>query len=387
MNQRIYYKNIVLILAASFFYMACPMLITPLITGFAESLGAVGTIMGIIGGLMNVCSLICRPIAGSLADKISKYKLSFIGAAFMTFACIGYIAAHGAVVLVIARILHGIGFSCCSVCMSTWMANMLPKEKVGSGMGIYGTMNALAMAITPAIGIKLYDAFGYKTAFALAIFFSVSIAIIIQFVTDKGEPNKAVKNDRIKLQLVDKNVIPVALIIMLFTLPYCATQSFLVKYVEVRNLNISASLFFPLYAAALLILRVALKNFFDKWKFSTFMTISAACSLASLLCLTYANNNFIMFLAAIFMAGSYGIMCSVAQSTAILLADKGKEGLANSTYYIGLDLGMALGPIIGGLLYEKISILFFYPILMFTIPLCFIVWLVTHIMRKHMKQI
>lgn len=38
--------------------------------------------------------------------------------------------------------------------------------------------------------------------------------------------------------------------------------------------------------------------------------------------------------AALFMAGGYGIMCSVCQSTAILLAGPEHRGLANSTYYI-----------------------------------------------------
>ena len=35
---------------------------------------------------------------------------------------------------------------------------------------------------------------------------------------------------------------------------------------------------------------------------------------------------------------------------------KEKRGLANSTYYIGLDLGMTLGPLIGGALYGGLDI-------------------------------
>ena len=65
-----------------------------------------------------------------------------------------------------------------------------------------------------------------------------------------------------------------------------------------------------------------------------------------MLCLAWMKNNFIMFFGALFMAGGYGIMSSVCQSTAILLAGEGKRGLANSTYYVGLDLGMTLGPVI-----------------------------------------
>ena len=365
-------RDIALILAASFCYMACPMLVTPLITGFAGSLGAGGTVMGVVGGLMNLCSLVCRPIAGNMADRISKYKLSLIGAVLMSAACIGYMQAAGTSALMLARIMHGVGFSCCSVCMSTWMAGLLPEDRIGSGMGIYGTMNALSMAVAPSLGIMLYQRLGYRAAFALAAVFPAITALLIQFVRDRGQP-PASGIVRQKSELVERNVIPVALIVTLFTIPYCATQSFLVRYVEVRALPVTVSLFFPLYAAALFIMRIVLKNYFDKLPFDTFMRISAASALGAMLCLTVMHGNVLLILAAVLMAGGYGINCSVSQSASILLARKGREGLANSTYYLGLDLGMALGPILGGQLYEHLNIAWFYPLLMVTVPLCFAV--------------
>ena len=47
-TQRIYNRDVCLILAGSFFYMASSMLVTPLITGFAGSLGAGSALMGLI---------------------------------------------------------------------------------------------------------------------------------------------------------------------------------------------------------------------------------------------------------------------------------------------------------------------------------------------------
>ncbi|HIW51272.1 MAG TPA: MFS transporter [Candidatus Blautia intestinavium] len=369
MKSKMYSKDIILILIASFFYFSSPMLVTPLITGFTESLGAGGALMGIVGGLMNICSLFCRPFVGNLADKISKYKVSFIGAALMTVASIGYIAAFDPVVVVLSRIVNGVGYACCSVCMSTWMSNLLPEDKIGSGMGIYGTMNALGMAVAPAIGVSLYQKLGYRPAFVAAALFSAAIAVIIQFVQNKGEPSAASAGVHKKLELIDVKVIPIAVIIMLFSIPYCATQSFLVTYIDARNLPVTVSLFFPLYAAILLLLRLTMRNLFDKKPFSFFIVLSSVSAFLSISVLAVMRHNFSMFFAAVFMAGGYGIMCSVCQSTAILLAGKEKRGLANSTYYIGLDLGMALGPIIGGLLYEHLDIRLFYPVLALTVPL------------------
>ncbi|MBM6751872.1 MFS transporter [Mediterraneibacter glycyrrhizinilyticus] len=382
MRQKMYPKDIMLVLTATFFYMSSPMLVTPLITGFAENIGATAAVMGFVGGLMNLVSLFCRPLAGNLADRLSKYKVSFIGGVFMTAACVGYVFAPNEAVLVISRIINGFGFACCSVCMSTWMSNMLPKEKVGSGMGVYGTMNALGMALAPAIGVSVYQRFGYRTAFVIALVFSAAIMIVIQFIGDKGEPEETLTEEKKHFELIDVRVIPISFIIMLFAIPYCATQSFLVTYTEVRKLTVTVSMFFPFYAVVLIILRLTLRNLFDKLPFGVFLGASCVCELIAILLLAVMRNNVMMFLAAAFLAGGYGIMSSVCQSTAILLAGKEKRGLANSTYYIGLDLGMTLGPMIGGALYGGLDIRLFYPVLMVTMPLAAAVRLVTMRMRN-----
>ena len=389
MKQNMYSKDIILVLISTFFYMSSPMLVTPLITGFTESIGASAAVMGFVGGLMNLCSLFCRPLAGNLADKLSKYKVSFIGAAFMTIACIGYILAPNAAVVVVSRIINGVGFACCSVCMATWMSNMLPQEKIGSGMGVYGTMNALAMAVAPAIGVSVYQRFGYRTAFCIALAFSAAIIIVIQFIKDKGEPvslelnrepedTTDTKTDSSKLntarklprlRLVEAKVLPVAFIIMMFAIPYCATQSFLVTYAEVRGLNVTVSMFFPAYAVVLIVLRLTLSSFFDKLPFYVFLLAGCISELTAIVLLAVMQNNISMLLASAFLAGGYGVMSSVCQSTAILLAGREKRGLANSTYYIGVDLGMTLGPMIGGALYGGADIRWFYPALAVTMPL------------------
>ena len=374
-------------MAASFFFMACPMMVTPLITGFAGTLGASGTIMGLIGGLMNMCSMVCRPFAGNLADFNSKYRLSTIGALITAAACLMYVLADSTVVLVIARMINGIGFSLCSVCMTTWLASLLPRNRVGSGMGLYGTMNAIAMAVGPVVGIKIHDYLGYHVAFVAATALAVLMAVMVQFVGDKGKP----KFTRAELKargggfkIIDKNVAPVAIIITLFTIPYCATQSFLVSYIAARDLAVHAGWFFPLYAIILLVLRLSLADLFDKKPFVFFLAGSSVSALIAILLLAVMQNNLVLFVAAAFMAGGYGIMCSVCQSTAILLVGEEKRGLANSTYYIGFDLGMALGPIIGGFLYGHVPLAYFYPVLALCVPASVIVYVLN---RRRFRKV
>ena len=377
-KERYLTRDIVLVLAASFFFMASPMMVTPLIAGFAESLGAAAAVMGLMGGVMNLCSLFCRPFVGNLADKISKYKVAFIGSALMALAAIGYVLTPDAGVLLAARIVHGVGFSFCTVCLSTWMSNMLPREKIGAGMGLYGTMNALSMAISPSVGVFVYQRFGYRASFMIAVAAALTTMTIIQFVKDKGEPAAikapAAREDRKKLQIVDRKVLPVAVVIALFTIPYYATQSFLVRYTETQGLDVTVGLFFPVYAMVLLVLRLSLAKYFDRLPYGTFVLASCISALGAMVCLAFMESNLLLFAASVFMAGGYGIMCSVCQSTALLLAGPEKRGLANSTYYVGMDIGMAAGPMIGGFLYGQVPGHLFYPCFMVTIPMILIVY-------------
>lgn len=393
-------RDTLLLLAAGFCYFSSPMLVTPLITGFTGSLGGSAALMGVVGGLMNVVSLVCRPLLGGLADRVSRYRLSLAGAACMALACALYVVAPNPAVVVVARVVNGVGFSCCSISMSTWFCSLLPPGRVGSGMGIYGTMNALGMAVAPALGVALLGSVGYRPAFVVAALFSTAIMVLVQFVGDRGLPPRAASGERgaeaekdagaekgrapaVRPRLVEPRVVPVALIIMLFAIPYCATQSFLVNYVAARGLAVSVGLFFPAYAVILLVLRVALRDLFDTRPFSFFVGVASVSAAVGIGALAVAANDALLMVAALGLAGGYGVMSSVCQSTALKLARPGAEGLANGTYYIGLDLGMSLGPMLGGVLFGSLDVELFYPVLMLCVPAALVVYLACRRQLRH----
>ena len=372
-QESLYSRDLLLVFAASFCYMCCPMMVTPVVTGFTESLGGSGFLMGFMGGLMNLVSLGCRPLVGNLADRLQKYHIALAGAAMLFFSCLGYFFSYSPGMLLVSRIINGAGFAFCSVSMSTWFAVLLPKNKVGFGMGLYGTAQAFSMAIGPSIGIQLKDAFGYRAVFLAAAVLSFCAFLCALLVKDHGHP--VVLSAPRRLQLIDIRVIPIALIVMLFTIPYSATQSFLVSFVEAGTRAVQVDLFFPSYALIIFVLRTGFRNYFDRVPYRIFLMIALVCSASAMLTLNGMQNNFHMFLAAAFLAGSYGLICSVSQATAIIIAGEGKRGLANSTYYVGLDLGLALGPILGGMLYESIDLSLFYPAFLICTILCIVVYI------------
>lgn len=260
MIARLFTRDISLVFAASFFYMSCSFIATPLIASYSESLGAGAVFMGVIGATFNTVALLSRPFVGNLADRLSRAHLSSIGAALMLVGSAGYVLAPAPAVVMLARIVHGLGMSCCSICMSTWIAGLLPREHTGAGMGLYGATNALGQAVAPALGIFLYERIGYRPVFLLGTALALAVLIVIRFVGDKGAPHPQATAKKHR-GLVAPNVVPVGLIIMLFAIPYCATQTYLVSYIAARGLAVHAGWFFPFYAIVLLVLRLSLEIF------------------------------------------------------------------------------------------------------------------------------
>lgn len=367
-----------MILAATFFYMCSSMLVTPLIASFAKNISGSNVLAGFIAGLTNLVSLGLRPLAGSFSDRFSKYALAFFGGTFLLLANLGYALAVTTWQLILFRVLNGVGYVFSSVCMASWMVALLPRTKIGSGMGLFGLLNALGMALGPAAGIILYHLFGYRAAFLIAALSSILMISLIQLIGNHAlplQPRQPVLSFK-NFHLFQKQVIPIAVILLLFSLPYFATQTYLVSYIEQQHFAVPAAAFFPIYAVILLLLRLTLKNLFDTVKFGVWLWIGLLSNTTALLALYHLTNIFWMLLAALGLAGGYGLMFSICQATAFLVAPVSERGLASNTFYIGIDLGMTLGPITGGLLEEFLPLRWFYPALLLTIPLSVIIYLI-----------
>lgn len=355
-----------ILLAASFFYLASTMMVNPLIAGFTGTFGASASFVGLVGGLMGFCSLFIRPIAGNLADLFTKRRLATAGAVVMSVSTLLYGVAQSAWQVAALRLISGAGYSFCSVCMASWFASLLPRDRVGSGMGMFGMMNALGMAVGPAVGFQVYQAFGHRAALVLAGALAMLTAVLVQFPQN---PGRSVSKPRARggmKSLVAPGAVPAAVIVGLFTAPYMVVQSFLATYVEELRINVQVGLFFPVYALVLLALRYGLKRAFDTWRFRTFLIGSSACATAAYCLLSIMRGDIAMFAAAACMAGGYGVMCSVCQGAAVRVMGPDETGVANSTYYMGIDIGMALGPTLGGWLYGALGpSMLFWPCLVF----------------------
>ena len=363
-------------MAASFFFMFSTMFVNPLINGYAKELGASSAFAGIIVGVMSLAAMFLRPVAGNLTDKFSKYRLSFIGGTLIFVGVMGYVLTPSSGWLLLFRLINGTGYVLCTVCMTTWLAFLVPRQHVGEAMGFYGLMNALAMALAPAVSINIYQKIGYRTSLVASAVSALLMIVAIQFVGDHALPKKRVRTQKKSFKIIQFNVLPVAILTTLFAIPYFVTQADIVTYVEQKHLTVAVGSYFLIYAVVLLIIRVGLKRYFDTVRFGVWFWLSLVSTAAYIILLTVMNNDWQMALAAALMASGYGIIYSVLQSTALLLAPIEEQGLASATFYLGLDIAMAFGPMISGVIDSALPIEWFYPVELVLVPLILVVYFI-----------
>lgn len=363
-------------MAASFFFMFSTMFVNPLINGYAKELGASSAFAGVIVGIMSLAAMFLRPVAGNLTDKFSKYRLSFIGGALIFVGVMGYVLTPSSGWLLLFRLINGTGYVLCTVCMTTWLAFLVPRQHVGEAMGFYGLMNALAMALAPAVSINIYQKIGYRTSLVASAVSALLMIVAIQFVGDHALPKKRVRTQKKSFKIIQFNVLPVEILTTLFAIPYFVTQADIVTYVEQKHLTVAVGSYFLIYAVVLLIIRVGLKRYFDTVRFGVWFWLSLVSTAAYIILLTVMNNDWQMALAAALMASGYGIIYSVLQSTALLLAPIEEQGLASATFYLGLDIAMAFGPMISGVIDSALPIEWFYPVELVLVPLILVVYFI-----------
>ena len=155
--------------------------------------------------------------------------------------------------------------------------------------------------------------------------------------------------------MVAKECIVYALVAGVFSLGNGIVSSFLILVGDERNI-IGIALFFSVNAAVLFVLRLMIGKIVDRTSLSFIVNISLITSAISMVIIGMGNVLWMFLFAALLKAIGQGSGQISLQSACIKRVDARKVGIAASTYYIGADIGQALGPIIGG----KISAMFDY---------------------------
>lgn len=117
----------------------------------------------VIAYLLAITSVIVS--VGRLGDVIGRRRLLLGGLALFTLASVLCGVAPTLGLLIVARVAQGLGAAIMMALTLAFVAQTVPKERIGSAMGLLGTMSALGTALGPSLGGLLIANLGWRSIF------------------------------------------------------------------------------------------------------------------------------------------------------------------------------------------------------------------------------
>lgn len=323
---------------------------------------------GILVALFYIAAIFIRPVAGKWLESYGIKKIFiasliiYLGAAFMYFFTTSLIS------LAILRFIHGIGFGMITTSMGTIVATIIPQGRRGEGMGYYGLMMNIAMALGPFAGLLAINQWGSSIMFAISAASVVIASFTAILITLPKEKKKAAVERKAKEKglnindLIEMSAMRISLVAFFFALVYASIVSFVSVYAEELQLTEVASYFFIVYVIALIISRPFTGKWFDRYGANVIMIPSIISFAIGMFLLSQANGAFMFLFSAAFIGLGWGTIFPSAQTIAIQVAPSDRKGVATATFLSTMDSGMAIGSVIVGIVGVQIgySSLYFY---------------------------
>lgn len=345
---------------------------------YLKGLGADDLTLGLAAGLATAGTLLARPFAGTMLDRLGRGGVFRAGLLLLCLFTLGFYFFPIAAAILLLRFLHGLGWGVANTACNTIAADCMPRERFGEGMGYYGLSASLAMAVAPAVALALPPG---PMLLASAAFTALTLFLAC-FMPYRALPARSLASGP-RLPFYEKKAVLPGLYMLLSNLAYGAVVTFVPVYAAQRGIQANMGLFFSVCALAMLITRPWAGKYMDK-KGAAAVTLPGLCFCALALLLLSQAESFTAFLlaAACFGLGQSGAMTG-AQTLAVRQASPERRGAATATFFMGFDLGLGLGAVLAG----RLSIAAGYGAMFFVFSLAPLLGAVLFILTRRSKAV
>lgn len=346
-KEKLWTKDFISISVVNFVMMLSMYLLLVIMATYAtEHYDASASTAGLVASIFILGALTGRLYAGKQIERLGSKKMLIAGIVFFVIITVGYFISAGIYFLVLIRFLHGIGVGLATTATGTIVAQIIPRSRNGEGIGYFSLSVVLATAIGPFVGLTLIKYSGYTSVFIFSLLMGIISFIIALPVKAPSVENAASPDTRgFKLSnFLEMRALPISLVMLIVGLAYSGILSFITSYAKEMNLMAASSYYFLVYAVIVFISRPFTGRLMDGKGGNSVAYPALILFAIGMFILSEANTNFSFLLAAAIIGLGYGNFQSCTQALAIKVTPPHRMGLANSTYFICMDLGLGLGP-------------------------------------------
>ena len=106
-----------------------------LVPKYTDSLGASAAIIGVVSSIFAISSLGIRPVSGPAMDYFQKNRMLSLALGLIVLAFIGYGFSNNVALVIVSRLVHGMGIGMAAPLSMAMASSALPEGKLASGLG------------------------------------------------------------------------------------------------------------------------------------------------------------------------------------------------------------------------------------------------------------
>jgi MFS family permease len=329
------------------------------------------TVAGLTTTAFMIVALAVRPLSGRLVDSRGRIPVIFIGSAAYFLASGFYLFQIPAWLFLTVRGVQGFGFSFYGTALMTLATDAIPKSRMSEGIGYLGLTRTIAGAFPPLLALALKDAYGYQVTYT--IIFVLASSTLLSGFTLKTSKKKTQASDHdtntrsgtevkysdtlsqrgknvpVWEKIVDKDALKPSLIMLLIMLVNSSVGIFMVAHAIDNGIS-NPGLFFTANAIATAFARLSVGKLSQKFGSVAVLAPGLVLTGLSMIGIYLSANVVVLTISGTLFGLGMGMVQPELNSQAVLATRDERRGLANSTFFMAMDLGTAVGAYAMGLL-------------------------------------
>lgn len=353
------------------------------------------TAIGIVLAVYSFMQFIFNPLFGKLSDKYGRKPLITFSLMLNAIGYIIFAYTNSFALLIISRIVGGIGGSSVSVAMA-YIADVTTKKDRSHGMGLIGAAFGLGFVFGPLIGGFLAK-YGYEvTGYGSAAFSFLAFLTTVFFLPESNSVHEKV--DDIKRKILDIGALKkvfthpnVGMLIVLFFIQTFSMANIygtfaLIGYEHYHFTDMQNGMMYGIVGLVSAIVQGGLLKYFNKYMDQkTLLKFGSIGMMLGIGLIPYGGNFAGLAIIVSLMSLGGGILQPTILSMISTIAPDTEQGITLGTNQSMSSLARVLGPFWGGFAFQYLG--YQWPFLTGGIFLVFIVGASFFYIPKRLKTV
>ena len=298
-------------------------------------------------------ALISRPFSGKLADTWGRIPVMVVGATVTAIVSLFYPFFLNIYAFLLIRFLHGFSTGFKPTGTAAYVADIVPANRRGEGMGVLSFFGMTGMGIGNYVGGEIAIHYPIAILFYSSAAVAISSVLVLLGMKETLKDTQKFSASLLKINLSDlyePTVLTPTVVMMLVTFSFgtCITLApDLSTHLGIEN----KGLFFVYFTFTSLIARVVGGRFSDQFGRRIVLMVAMITVCVGSTAIGWSASPFQFFTGALIFGAGYGFSSPAIFAWATDLAPEKFRGRGFSTVFMALEIGIGMGAFLAGWMY------------------------------------